>query len=126
MNQDDDLLIHIDELIKHLKDGKAPGNDNIHSELLNMEEIHLSIYLLNYVKYHFLQKWPPQWTQYIVISISNKGNLRKCENYNSSNILLRIIMIDCIHKLKVYFLMRSKISQSGQEYCNIKSNFDTK
>ena len=46
-----------------------------------------------------MKKWPAQWTQYLVIPIPKKGNLRQCENYrtlilisHSSKILLRIII----------------------------------
>ena len=103
MDQDDDLLILKDEVInaiKSLKDGKSPGNDNISSELLKHRgDAIVNVFTELCQKSWSMKKWPAQWTQYLVIPIPKKSNIRKCENYrilslmsHSSKMLLRIIL----------------------------------
>ena len=101
MDQDDDLPIlkyEVINTIKSLKIGKSHGNDNIPSELLGGDAI-VNVFTELCQKSWYMKKWTAQWTQYLVIPIPKKGNLRKCENYrtlrlisHSSKKCLRIIL----------------------------------
>ena len=88
------------EAIKTLKPGKAPGVDNITSELL-IAGGDAVVDVLHSVCNHTWKtgEWPSKWTRSLIITIPKKGNSKKCENYrtislisHASKVMLRIIL----------------------------------
>ena len=94
------LRSEVENALKCLKKGKAPGIDNIPGELLINGGTQLVDILTKLCQKVWEEKeWPDSWTQSLIIPIPKKGNLKKCENYrtislisHASKILLRIIL----------------------------------
>ncbi|GFS17809.1 endonuclease-reverse transcriptase [Elysia marginata] len=86
--------------VKSLKLGKAPGVDNIPSELLKAggEEVNNILTALCQRIWNE-KKCPTEWTKSLVVSLPKKGNLRLCNNYRTislishpSKVMLRVIL----------------------------------
>uniref|UniRef100_A0A8D9F872 Craniofacial development protein 2 n=1 Tax=Cacopsylla melanoneura TaxID=428564 RepID=A0A8D9F872_9HEMI len=74
--------------IKNLKNNKAPGSDNIPSELLKSGNgflVEALTKLLNQVWKE--EKVPREWTEAIIIPIHKKGDKLICENYRGITLL---------------------------------------
>ena len=94
------LKSEVENAIKNLKKGKSTGVDTIPGELF----INGGTQLIDTItelchKIWDIKEWPDIWSQSLIIPISKKGNLKKCENYitvslisHARNILLRVIL----------------------------------
>jgi exonuclease III len=102
-DQEDDPPITLEEVIgavRDLKQGKAPGVDNIPAELLtNAGEISYRVLWKICTEVWNKGKWPKTWTKSLIITMPKKGNLKKCNNYRTislishpSKVLLRIML----------------------------------
>lgn len=94
------LKEEVEEAIRSLPSGKAPGADNIPAELLKYggEELVNTLTALCQ-KIWATKQWPAIWTKSLIIPLPKKGNLRQCQNYrtislicHTSKIMLRVIL----------------------------------
>lgn len=78
----------IEEAIKTLKSYKAPGSDNITSELLQ-EEGQAMVDILQLLCNKILQRGelPTQWTESILIPIPKKKACKKCSEYRTMSLI---------------------------------------
>ena len=76
------------EAIKKLKSGKAPGFDNITTELLktDSEFSALKVYAL-LTKVWRLEIIPDAWKRGLIIKLPKKGNLKDCKNSRGITLL---------------------------------------
>ena len=89
----------VEDAIKALKCGKAPGLDNITAELIKAGgDDMVDVMLKTCNECLSKQEWPTQWTEAIILTIHKKGNIKLCENFrtislisHSSKVLLRIL-----------------------------------
>ncbi|GFR92326.1 endonuclease-reverse transcriptase [Elysia marginata] len=90
----------VEAAVRSLKLGKAPGVDNIPSELLKAggEEVNNILTALCQRIWNE-KKWPTEWTKSLVVPLPKKGNLRLCNNYRTislishpSKVMLRVIL----------------------------------
>ncbi|GFS04557.1 endonuclease-reverse transcriptase [Elysia marginata] len=74
----------VEAAVKSLKLEKAPGVDNIPSELLKAggEEVRNILTALCQRIWNE-KKWPTEWTKSLVVPLPKKGNLRLCNNYRT-------------------------------------------
>jgi hypothetical protein len=115
MNEDIDIGNTIEELkidtkpiskqeirkaIKNIKNGKAPGPDNITAELLkaDTETTANILYKLLYEIWN-KEQVPSEWKTGLLVKIQKKGHLSKCENWRvitllsaMSKILTRVML----------------------------------
>ncbi|CAG9834929.1 unnamed protein product [Diabrotica balteata] len=69
--------------IKRIKDGKLPGPDEVHGEILNLLESHeitALTKLFNNIYYETCYL-PKDWLLSIFIPLPKKANARKCEEH---------------------------------------------
>ena len=89
----------IKEAIKKLKNGKAPGLDNIHPEMLKVD----IDFIANTLQPLLADTWmreeiPQRWKEGLIIKIPKKGDLSQCTNWrgitllNTINKILAIII----------------------------------
>ena len=83
-----------------MKKGKSDGVDNIPAELdqAGGEDV-LTALTTICNKIWQTRKWPTPWTQSLVITLPEKGNLQQCQNYltisfisHPSKVMLKIIL----------------------------------
>ena len=74
--------------VQSLKKGKSAGIDNIPAELVQAggEDV---ITTLTTICNKIWQtgEWPTPWTQSLVITLSKKGNLQQCQNYQTISLI---------------------------------------
>ena len=99
--EDDHPILHkeVEAAVQSLKKGKSAGVDNIPAELVQAggEDV---ITALTTICNKIWQtgECPTPWTQFLVITLSKKGNLQQCQNYRTirltshpSKVMLKII-----------------------------------
>ena len=83
-----------------MKKGKSAGVDNISAELVQAggEDVITALTTICN-KIWQIGEWPTPWTQSLVITLPQKGNLRQCQNYptvslisHPSKVMLKIIL----------------------------------
>ena len=94
------LREEVEAAIRSLQNGKAAGVDNVPAELLKYggtEVIDILTKICN--KIWQTGQWPTPWTQSLIITLPNKGNLRQCQNYrtislksHASEVMLKVIL----------------------------------
>ena len=103
------LMTEIEDAMKKLKNGKAPGLDNIPAEILKasgknaIKAIHsLCCKIWNTCE------WPTEWKEQEMIMLHKSGSVKECGNYrtiacisHTSKILLHIILNR--PEMKIYF-----------------------
>lgn len=90
----------IEEAIRALKRGKAPGVDNIQGELLKHAGPELTRILTAICQRIWVTKeWPKEWTQSLILPLPKKGNLKLCQNHRTislishpSKVMLRVLL----------------------------------
>ena len=94
------LKEEVEKAIKKLKIGKAPGIDNIPSELLRHGGEQTIAAITTLCQKILEQKnWPKVWTQSLVLPLPKKGNLKKCTNYRTISLISHPskVMLNVIH-----------------------------
>ena len=94
------LRKEVEAAVKSLKEGKSAGVDNIPAELLQQEgEAMVNALLIICNNIWRTGEWPTPWTQSLVITLPNNGNLQLCQNYRTislishpSKVMLKIIL----------------------------------
>jgi hypothetical protein len=100
------LLVEINKTIKHLKNNKAAGPDNIVPELLKCNVTAISKVLKPVLeKIWETEKIPDAWKKSFIIKIPKKGNRTCCHNWRG------IILLNTINKIIVHLIL-SRISPS--------------
>ena len=67
--------------IGHLKNGKAPGIDNIQAVLLKADIDHATTKVKEIIDVVWREKKTPEkWRKGLIIKLPKKGNLRECKN----------------------------------------------
>ena len=103
------LISEIEDAMKKLNDGKAPGLDNIPAELLKSsgENATKAIHTLCCKIWNTCQ-WPSEWKEQEMVMLHKAGSAKECGNYrtialisHTSKILLHIILNRL--KLKIEF-----------------------
>ena len=83
-----------------MKKGKSVGVDNIPAELVQAggEDVITALTTIC-SKIWQIGEWPTPWTQSLVITLPEKGNLQQCQNYRTislnchlSKVMLKIIL----------------------------------
>ena len=75
-------------VIKSLKTGKAPGEDDIRPEMLKAKNIHGVRWLTRVCKVACSTgQAPKQWQTSVIIPIHKKGDKRKCTNYRGISLI---------------------------------------
>ena len=75
------LLKGVESAVQLLKKGKSSGVDNIPAELAQAGgENVITVLTIICRKIWQTGEWPTQWTQYLVITLSKKGNLQQWQN----------------------------------------------
>lgn len=83
--EDDFPILHeeVEAAIRSLKNGKAPGIDNVPTELIK-EGGSITIMLMKICKKIWQGgQWPSTWTQSLILTVPKKGTLQHCKNYQS-------------------------------------------
>ena len=82
------LLEEVEAAVKLLKKGKSAGVDNIPSELLQQGgEATVNALLIIRNKIWRTGEWPTSWTQSLVITLPNNGNLQLSQNYRTISLI---------------------------------------
>ena len=82
------LREEVEVAVRCLKAGKSPRVDDISSELLkNGGEATTTVLTALCQKIWGTKEWPREWTQSLVIPLPQKGNLKQCQNYRSTNLI---------------------------------------
>ena len=82
------IMAEVDYCIKNLKDGKAPGVDNIFTELIKLGGVplkHALLKLLNLII--STNNSPSKFNQSIIVVIFKKGDRFQCSNYRPISLL---------------------------------------
>ena len=78
----------VNAVIKSLKTGKAPGEDDIRPEMLKAMNIHGVRWLTRVCKVACSTgQAPKQWQTSVIIPIHKKGDKRKCTNYRGISLI---------------------------------------
>ena len=72
------LCKKVEAVVQSLKKGKSAGVNNIPAELVQAGGENVITTLTTIFN---KTKWPTPWTQSLVITLPNKGNLQQCQNY---------------------------------------------
>lgn len=100
INTDPPTRTEIAQVLKEMKNGKAPGNDLITADILKVD-IDTTV---NIIKPIFDKIWtseifPDDWKEGIIVKMPKKGDISKCENWRgitllnvSSKLFYRIIL----------------------------------
>ena len=76
------LRREVEDAVQSLKKGKSAGVDNIPAELVQAGREDVITALTTICnKIWQTGEWPTPWTQSLVITLSQKGNLQQCQNY---------------------------------------------
>ena len=94
------LWEEVEAAVKSLKKGKSAGMDNIPSGLVQAGgETTIDMLLIICNKIWQPREWPTPWTQSLIITLPNKGNLQLCQIYctislisHPSKVMLRILL----------------------------------
>lgn len=103
--------------IKHLKNGKATGRDQIPIETIRaLGERGVQIFHALCNKIWLTGKWPSEWAHTVFIPLHKKGSTKKCSNFrlialitHASKIMLHIIN----ERLKAYLSREIAPEQAG-------------
>ncbi|CAM4580653.1 unnamed protein product [Leuciscus chuanchicus] len=94
------LCEEVEAAIRSLKNRKAPGIDNVPTELTK-EGGSITIDMLMKICNNIWQagQWPSTWTQSLIITLPKKGTLQHCQNYctislfsHPSKVMLKILL----------------------------------
>lgn len=103
LGKEDDFPIlreEVEAAIRSLKNGKAPGIDNIPTELIK-DGGSITIDMLMKICNKIWQagQWPSTWTQSLILTLPKKGTLQHCQNYCTislisypSKVMLKILL----------------------------------
>ena len=100
---------------KKMKNGKAPGEDNVHAEMLKAEQE------MPQLLQHILQDvWdneviPDAWKRKTIIKLSKKGNLSKCNNWGGITLLSITSNVFCSIILQCITTAVDKLLRQEQE-----------
>lgn len=82
------LEAEVVQAIKQLKNGKAPGIDNIPAELIKQGGHRIVDAMHKICNQIWTSKtWPENWTRSLIIPIPKKANSNKCENYRTISLI---------------------------------------
>ena len=80
--------------IGHLKNRKAPGNDNIQAVLLKGDIDHATTKVKEIIDVVWREKKTPEkWRKGLIIKLPKKGNLRECKNWRGISLLSVVIKV---------------------------------
>ena len=97
--------MEIKEAIKHMKNGKAAGPDNLTPELLKADITTAVDHLLPIIQDIWeLEKIPTQWKEGLIVKIPKKGDLSVCGNWRG------ITLLNTINKI-VAFILSTRINK---------------
>lgn len=106
------------EVLKNLKQGKAPGPDDICSEFIKNggPELRERLYEL------MIQIWrqeamPEEWRSGNIIPIPKKGDLLKCENYR------RITLLNVAYKILTSLILKNIKKYTETEFGDYQNGF---
>ena len=94
------LREEVEIAVASLKKGKSAGVDNIPAELVQAGgETMIDVLTEICNRIWRTGEWPTPWTQSLIITLPNKGNLQLCQNYrtislisHSSKVMLKVIL----------------------------------
>ncbi len=108
----------IDAAIKHLKNGKAAGDDNIRSEFLSCAKENIKVVIANlFNKLYESSYFPELWSTGVIVPIYKKGNKSDPGNYRG------ITLTSAICKLLTYTLNQRLLKWSLQYNISSQSQF---
>ena len=74
--------------IGHLKNGKAPGIDNIKAELLKADIDDATTRVKEIIDVVWREKTTPEkWRKGLIVKLPKKGNLNECKNWRGITLL---------------------------------------
>ncbi len=74
--------------IGHLKNGKAPGIDNIQAELLKADVEYATTKVKEIIDIVWRdEKTPSKWRKGLIVKLPKKGNLKECKNWRGITLL---------------------------------------
>ena len=82
------LCKEVEAAVQSLKKGKSAGVNNIPAELdqAGGEDVITALTTICN-KIWQIGEWPTPWTQSLVITLPKKGNLQKCQNYQTISLI---------------------------------------
>ena len=90
--------------VASLKKGKSAGVDNILEELSQAGgETMVDVFTQIYNRIWRLTEWPSPWTQSLIITLSIKGNLQRCQYYRTISLISfssKVMIIVILNRLK--------------------------
>ena len=88
INTDPPSKVEIIAAIKTLKNGKAPGHDNLNAELFKADpDLAADILQPLFADIWASKKIPVDWCQGIIVKLPKKGSLRNCSNWRGITLL---------------------------------------
>ena len=80
--------IEVRKAIGHLKNGKAPGIDNLQAELLIADIDYATTKVREIIDIVWRdEKTPRKWRKGLIVKLPKKGNLKECKNWRGITLL---------------------------------------
>lgn len=96
--------------IEHLKNGRAPGIDNLNAEYFKADPMFAAKLLQPlFTKIWKEKKTPDEWNKGVIVKIPKKGNLRDCNNWRG------VTLLSIPSKILAKIIIK-RISNASDEY----------
>lgn len=106
------------ETINNLKNWKAPGFDNILSELIKYSGENMYNFMYRTCHWVWLEEVMPEtWNESIIIPLPKKGDKTECSNYR------RISLLNSVYKVFSKVLLNLLIPYEEECLCEYQSGF---
>lgn len=106
------------EAIKKIKNGKAPGHDELNGELMKYggEKLQVTIYSL--IKEIWRkEQMPTEWEMGVIVTIAKKGDLQQCSNHRG------ITLLNSAYKVLTSILQRKLMRYAEREIGDYQMGF---
>ena len=102
--------------VKHLKNGKKPGPDNILPEFFTYGlDYFVDIMVKLFNRLYVNGEYPKEWSESIIVTLHKKGNINDTNNYRGislQNVLSKVYCRVLVNRLNFYVELYEKISEN--------------
>jgi len=111
--------------IGHLKNGKAPGIDNIQAELLKADVDYATTKVKEIIDIVWRdEKTPRKWRKGPIVKLPKKGNLKECKNWRGITLLSSVIWTACLD-ISIARVFRSFARSNAFSFSSSAFSFNT-